>query len=60
MNYSLSLKKQGKDSKLIATISKGKNNGKNVYLVRNNEDGKIKKDFDYDALDEKMKTMRIK
>lgn len=59
MSYSLSLKKQGEDSKLIARIKKGKIRTP-VYLVKNSSSNDLKKGFDYEAVEEKMKDMKLK
>lgn len=59
MSYSLSLKPKGEDSKAIAVIRGGQDNGKYVYLVKNNDET-LEKGIDYEKLDKKMTELKIK
>jgi len=59
MDYSLTLKK-GNDSKGIAIIRGGKQNGKIVYLTKNDTDKALHKNLDYDELEHEMMKLKIR
>ncbi|MDR3666727.1 MAG: hypothetical protein P4L35_07790 [Ignavibacteriaceae bacterium] len=60
MSYSLSLSKGKGESKCIAKIEGGKNNGKLVYVVKNEDAPSLKKSLDVDDLQDKMIQLKVK